>query len=495
MSSSLGNTIRSGTKWLFAGSVSTQALSFIFGIVLARLLVPADFGLLVTIQIFTGLVGYVSGGGMGQALVREKEVILKDYNIVFTLQIIIGVFIYLLFYAISPWFAVLFDNPLYESLLRLSAISFIIRPFVNLPHNKLYREERYQAKSIISILTLFVSSSVSIVMAVLGYGVWSLVWGGIIASLITAIVLMIISGWRPGLAWDLTRGKTLASYGYLVSANDIVLHLKNQTANFILARTIGPASVGLFNKADSLSQIPANLIGGATYQTVFRGLASIQDNIDKSSYVYFRSITLVLFYVAPMYIILFWVAKPFITFVYGENWSAAGEPLVILALSGIFSCMQQQAGAVIAARNGLKRELKIHIEAWLMLIVFCLLGADYGLLWVAYSVTLANFYSTMRHTSLALKMLNSSWSQYFNSIKPAIKLNLPLFILLLVINSVIPGDYIYSYPGAYTLVMAVLTVLALILLIVIMRVPEYVTETARWRQLFKQYINTKLFKN
>jgi len=99
---SQGNTIRHGAAWIFVGNIGYQALTFLFGIVLARLLVPDDFGLLLTIQVFTGFAGLIAGGGMGQALIRAKTATEQDYNIVFTLQLIIGCLIYTGFFVVAP---------------------------------------------------------------------------------------------------------------------------------------------------------------------------------------------------------------------------------------------------------------------------------------------------------------------------------------------------------------------------------------------------------
>ena len=134
----LGNTIRAGAKWSLFERINGQVLQFVFGIALARLLLPTDFGVVVTIQIFTGLAFMISGGGMGQSLIQAKEVSEKDFQVVFTLQLLIGVAIYLLFFSIAPWFAVWFDNLLYRDLLRVSAISFLIRPFAKTHFSNIY---------------------------------------------------------------------------------------------------------------------------------------------------------------------------------------------------------------------------------------------------------------------------------------------------------------------------------------------------------------------
>ena len=101
----LGQSIRTGAKWLMIGNTGNAILQFGFGVALARLLVPADFGMIITIQVFTGFVGMVTSGGMGQALIRAKEVRQEDFNAVLTLQLAIGLLIYTGFFLSSPWFA------------------------------------------------------------------------------------------------------------------------------------------------------------------------------------------------------------------------------------------------------------------------------------------------------------------------------------------------------------------------------------------------------
>ena len=125
---------------MLGGQVAGQAIQFVVGVVLARLLLPADFGTLVTVQIYTGLAGFLAGGGMGQALIRAKEAKLEDFQVVFTLQLAAGLLIYSLFFFASPSFARWYNNPVYTELLRVSAISFLLRPFSNAPTAWLIRK-------------------------------------------------------------------------------------------------------------------------------------------------------------------------------------------------------------------------------------------------------------------------------------------------------------------------------------------------------------------
>lgn len=444
----LGQRIRSGAKWSFFGNTASQILTFVFGIVLARLLAPADFGMLVTISVFTGLVGFVAGAGMGQALVRAKEATKQDYDIVFTLQIIIGSLIYAIFFFAAPWFAKWYDTPIYIDLLRVSALSFIFRPFVNLPSSILNREMRFKAQNVAGIIALLISSAVSIGMAYTGYGVWSLIFGGIVGSVTSAFMLIHLAKWRPGWSFDLRRGRDIARYALLFSATGILVYLRMQASVFILSRTLGPTSVGLYNKGESLAKMPHSFITGSIYQVLFRAIATEQDNLDKCRYLFFRSISLVAVYATPFYVGLFWLAEPLINSVYGPKWTLAAAPLLILTLAWPFWLMETLSGAVLAAMSWLRRELPVQIST---LIIFCLavlIGLPHGIEGVAYGIVGATLYTALHMLWLAIHCLKASWLGFVYSLIPAAVLNTILACALFLVDLASPSslranDFIY----------------------------------------------------
>ncbi|ODU50766.1 MAG: lipopolysaccharide biosynthesis protein [Thiobacillus sp. SCN 63-374] len=438
---SLGNTIRHGAAWMFVGNSGKQVLAFLFGVVLARLLAPEDFGTLLTIQVFTGLAGFVAGGGMGQALVRAKDATKQDYDIVFTLQLIIGSLIYAGFFFVAPWFAKWYDTPLYTDLLRVSALSFIFRPFVNLPSSMLYRHMRYKAQTVVGITSLLVTSSVSILMAWLGYGVWSLVWGGIAGSFYNAAVLIPLARWRPGFSLDFGRGRHIARYGLLVSANDIVDYLRGQASIFILSRTLGPASVGLFNKGRSLAMMPHGFITVSVYHVLFRAMAAEQDNLDKCRYLFFRSITLVAVYATPFYVGLLWLAEPLIRGVYGEKWIGAAGPLMILAFAWPFLLVNNLSGAVLAAQNWLGYELKVQIVNLIITSLAVVIALPYGIDGVAWAIVGTAAFSGLYMLWLALKCLRAKWMDGLRALIPATLLNSVLALALYLLQQLLPSEW------------------------------------------------------
>lgn len=477
---SVGQGFRHGVAWLFVGNTGKQVLGFLFGIVLARLLAPEDFGALLTIQVFTGLAGFVAGGGMGQALVRAKTVAQADYDIVFTLQLGIGCLIYAGFFAAAPWFAEWYDTPLYADLLRVSALSFIFRPLVNLPASMLYRQQRYRAQTLVGIGSLFVTSITSIVLAWQGYGVWSLIWAGIAGSAYNVAVLIPLARWRPGFSLEFRRGRDIARYGLLVSANDIVNYLRAQVSVFLLSQGAGAASVGLYNKGESLARMPHGFITGSVYQVLFRAMAAEQDDLDMCRYLYFRSVALVAVYATPFYVGLLWLAEPLIRGVYGEQWTAAAGPLAILAFAWPFWLFNQLSGAVLAARGWLGRELKIQLAVLAATALAVWLALPHGIDGVAWAIVGAAVFASLAMQRLALQCLDGRWRASLRALVPAALLNVPLAVTLYLLERTLPSAWL-AHDLAHVAIVGAAGGLVYAGGLLLLPIPELATERLRWK--------------
>ncbi len=478
---SSGAVIRRGTRWLLTGNLVGRGLDFAFGVVLARLLVPADFGMLVTMRIFTGLAGFVAGGGMGQALVQAKEVERHDYDVVFTVQLLVGCLIYGAFFLIAPLFAHWFHDDLYRDLLRVSALSFLIRPVGNVGRAHLHRAMRFRAISTLRMLTTPLSGVVSITLAWHHFGPWSLIYGGLAGSFGNALLLMAASGWYPRPAFRLPTAKRLGLYGGKVAANNFVSFVNREAQNFVLSRLGGAALLGLYNKAASLQTLPGDVIGGSVYQTVFRALAVEQESRDRSRYIFLRTITLVAVYTWPFFVGLAWLADPFIVTVYGEKWRAAAAPLAILSIGGFVATYGMQSGALVAAQDCLGRELFIQIERVVWLVAACVFGLRWGLVGVAWATIPVRLYCSSRMYHLAASTIGAGFRDLFRALAPAIWLNTLLCMLLAVAHVLLFAPLREAEPALYLTGMAVVGTVGYLACFLFLPIEALAGEVGRWR--------------
>ncbi|HMM46983.1 MAG TPA: lipopolysaccharide biosynthesis protein [Thiobacillaceae bacterium] len=483
----LGKKIRQGTRWTLAGSLANEVIQFAVSIVLARLLLPAEFGLVATVGIVTGLAGYFAGAGTGQALVRAKEADARHFNVVFTLQLLIGCAIYLFFVVLAPFFARFFEQSIYQSLLLVSGLNFFLRPFANLPTARLQRAMNFRPLVIINAVTLVATSAVSIGMALAGHGVWSLVIGGLVGALLRGLLLNLHVGERYALTWDRAIVRDLGSYGVKVAANSLIEHFRGQSMIFILSKFNGPGDVGLYNRAASLAAMPMRIVGTSPYQAIFRALAAEQDNLDRSRYLYYRTITLVATYTLPLYVLAWWLAEPGVRFIYGEKWIGSAEPLTILALGGLFSCIGNPSGAVVEARNRMTAETKLNIIAWTLLVAGVLYGLQWGLAGVAWASLLTTVFFNTGLAVVAGREIQGSPSALGRALRPALVLNGLMLAALWLADAALPPSYLHDRPGTYAFLMSAIGGAAYLAAFLFLPIGELKSESTKWRGKLRLY--------
>ncbi|RRJ84612.1 lipopolysaccharide biosynthesis protein [Aestuariirhabdus litorea] len=482
---SLSQRIRQNTLWMFGGNIGQNLLAFASGIVLARLLAPEDFGMLVTIQIFTGAAGLVAAGGMGVALIQAKELNARDADVVFTVQSAICLLIFTAFYGIAPYFADWFNDPAYRDMLRVSALTFLIRPLSNIPTALLSRDQRMREIAVVRVLTLVVSASCSIYMATQGLQTWSLILGGLAGGLFQSLLLIHLSRWSPRYGYERKVARQLGWFGVKFATIATVIYARKQLENLITSYQLGAQQVGLLNKGSSLSEMPTKIVVSSAYQTLFRALSSMQDDKGQSIYLFRKSLILIQVISWPCYLGLAWLAEPFVLLVYGEKWLFCVPALQVFCLCALLSTTSMYSGAVVAAQNQLGKEVSIQLEATLIKLVAVLIGVQWGILGVALAMLPSFSYLTLRMAFLACRSLGAPFSMVIKSMGPAVLLNLLMIAALLLSDQLLVNHHSWLYLFATALWGA----LVYLLLVCLIPVPELRSESRRAIQVLLGALN------
>ncbi len=328
-----------------------------------------------------------------------------------------------------------------------------------------------------------ISGATSIVPALGGMGVWSLIWSGLLGRIVNVLFLLKVARQKPKVAMDRRIARDLGAYGVKVSGNDIISYFSTQISNLLISRFLGAAKVGLFNKAFSLQSIPDQIIIGSTYRTVFRALSKVQDDKNMSQYIFYRSVALLGVYTWPIYMGFCWVADPMIYVLYGSKWIDASEPLRILSLIGFMYCIGYQSGAVIAAQNRLGREMIIQTEKLAYLALACLVGMKWGITGVAWATIPVHIYTTIRTARLANSCIDSTFGGLIRSLKPAFLLNSILFFVLWLCHLLLVNTLAFLGPAFYTAFMIVAGGVSYSLAFLFLPIAALTTESNRWKRL------------
>lgn len=377
-------SLRQGVLWSFLQGTGGRVLQFATGIVMARLLVPEDFGLIATVQVFTGIAGLISGGGIMQALVRQKSCTTADLNTGFSVQLLFATALFLLFYLLvaplaSDWLA----DPRYLALIQVSALGFFVRPFWNSASTRLQRDMRFRVLAINSLWSLVVGSAVSITLALAGFGVWSLVLGGLAGSTTNSLLNGIAARWMPWPAMNLDslRGFYRAGSGFAFI--NILYHFSDKGITLAISKMMGPAPVGIFNKGQSLAVMPTDLASASLNKPLFRAMAKERDNRQAIHYLFTRAVVFMAALTWPVLALLAWYSEVLIVFLYGEHWRAAGPVLQIIALASLFRAFGQPSSTLLTSGSGMRAFIWILSAGALLLIGTTIYLAEYGLYVVA----------------------------------------------------------------------------------------------------------------
>lgn len=475
------SSLRSGASWLLGGGLAGRVIQFAVGVILARLLAPADFGLLVTIQVFTGLAGFLVGIGMGEALVQRRSASARDFNVVFTLYACSCLCIYAVFFLAAPWVAYAFDEPRYTLLMRVSCLSFLWRPWLVIPTVMLRRQMRFALLAQAELVNLLVASLASLLFAANGFEVWSLVVSGQIATFVQIAMVIYVSAWRPALAWEPATIRELVGSGLRFTANDIAVYLRSELVNLFLSRSFGPSAVGLFNKSQSLAVLPVATISGSVYQPLFRALSSHQDDLNNSQYLYLKALTLVTAYCLPIYLLLPLLAEPCVLAIYGPKWRDAGPLLAILALLGPFDILNNIGGAVLAARNRLGTEVRLQVLAVVLALLGACLGSPHGVIGVALGVLPAGMLLAIQMTIVAMRSLQLRARDVLIALGASLKPSLALLVTALITSALLPSEWPEQQALLYCALVGTPALLAYFALMLWMPAARLEEESARWR--------------
>jgi O-antigen/teichoic acid export membrane protein len=223
-------------------------------------------------------------------------------------------------------------------------------------------------------------------------------------------------------------------------------------------------------------------------QPVFRAMSKVQDDLDQTKYMFFRVITLLMVYILPFYVGLWWVAEPFIGVVYGDKWLPAAEPLRILALAGFFYIIARPCGVLLMAQNRLIQEMIAQAAILVFTLSACLIGLNWGLVGVSWSVLVSQIFATGCLYTLAYRTVPTRITELLGAIAPGLTLNSLLFMALTLTDYLI-GELRTTDPAIYLLLMVVAGALLYLAVFLLLPIEALQSESARWRQKISGGLN------
>ncbi|MEE1001004.1 MAG: lipopolysaccharide biosynthesis protein [Bacteroidales bacterium] len=394
-----------GVVWSGIQRFGTMSITFVSNIVLARLLLPEDFGCIAMLMIFISLANTFIDGGFGSALIQKKNPTNEDYSTIFYWNIFLSFILYIVLYVSAPLIADFYRIPLLSSVLRVQGIVLFFNALSIVQQNQLKKQLQFKKLSIVYIFSAIISLVVALVTAYNGWGIWSLVVQNISISVIHAILFWVVNKWRPLFVFSWKSFKELFSFGGFMLVSSLFSTFSNEMQGLLVGRMFNPAILGFYNQAYRLEGSAATATSSIIDQVTYPVLASLQDDKTQLINALKRFIQIPAYICSLVMMILIVVAEPLIILLYSDKWIDCVPYFQILCIAGLAVCLQGSANNVIAAIGKSKVLLTWTIVKRSMTIILCLIGILVagmdGLLWScvlgAWCVYFINAYLVDKH--------------------------------------------------------------------------------------------------
>ena len=310
----------SGVKWNAIGRFSTQGISFLIGLLLARILTPSDYGVVGMVGIFFAIAQTFIDSGFGSALIRKKDCCEADYNTAFYFNIIVGLFSCIILSLLAPLIADFFETPILKEIVVVMSFNILINSFSIVQWAKLSSAIDFKSQAKVGVTTTVVSGIVGLTLAYTGFGVWSLVYQNLFATILRTILLFFVTKWKPQWIFSWESFKYLFGFGNKVLTASLLHTIYSNLTTIIIGKFYTAKDLGFYSRGESLASLPStnitSILGSVTYPI----LSKIQDDDTRLIQVYRKYIAITSMVIFFCMFLLAVLAKPLIITLLTDKW-------------------------------------------------------------------------------------------------------------------------------------------------------------------------------
>jgi O-antigen/teichoic acid export membrane protein len=421
--------------WILGTRVISQVVSFGFGIALARLLVPDDFGLVAMVMAFAGMAGLLSDVGLGAALVQKKNVNNEHFSSVFWLNLILGASLGLALYLSSPWISFFYERSEVESICKVLSFSFFIGAFAMVPRTIFVKELQFKYIALSDLVSMVVAGVIAITMAINGFGYWSLIAFKMFEAAISAALIWCFSSWRPNSGINRHAINELLRFSLNVFGTSLLQYFTKKIDHLLIGKLLGGQVLGTYDKAHSMMLFPLQNISHVIGSVMFPSMSKVQTDIARVRDIYLRSTRSIALFTFPMMAGVFIVSDSFVLGVLGPQWAGIIPILKILCVAGLVMSVVTVTGAIYTSLGRAALQFRVNLLVQPIRIVGVIIGINWGVMGVATGYTVALIINSIITLTVAGHLIDLKLSTFLISLAPTFLTTMIMAVLLTFISN------------------------------------------------------------
>lgn len=408
-----------GLKWGMIKKFTLQPVQFIYGVILARLITPEEFGILGLTAIFFSLAGQLENCGFGAALIRKQDRTQTDCSTVFWYTMGASALLSMLLFAAAPLFADFFNQPPLVNLTRVSAILLFVNASTGV-HQALYQARRdFKTPALIGLVSTLVAMPFTIWAAYSGWSYWALMAQGVISGTLSMIAYWAFSPWQPSFLWSNASFREFFSFGVKLMCSGMLTTLYQEGRALIIGKFYSPAQLGNYNKGSHLVALSSDMMNSILSGVIYPVLSTIQDDEQRLIAVYRKYIRLNNLVAQFLLLSFAFYSRPLILFLYGDAWEEAFTYAQILCCGYAINQLSSINSNLYMVKGRSDIILKINVilrivsfvsmlgAAFISVIAFCYAAVLSAVAWL-----LLCLYYTHSICALSYRMQISDFSRY-----------------------------------------------------------------------------------
>lgn len=399
-------TILKSFLWKLFERVSAQLIQFVVTIVLARLLLPSEYGTIALITIFIALCDVIIDGGLNTALIQKKDADNLDFSTIFFFSLGVAGILYVAMFFGAPLIADFYKQSELVSVIRVLSLSLFFYAFNSIQRAYVSKKMLFQRLFYSSLGAIILSGAIGIYMAYQGYGVWALVGQNLSNQIITTIIMWFTIKWRPDFQFSKVRFKVLFDYGWKIFGANIITALFVNARKLVIGKFYTPASLAYYEKGDQLPTLFMSNIFTSVQTILLPTLSEEQDNRTHVKAMMRRSTKLSCFFIYPIMVWMIVSAKPLVLLLLTDKWLPAVEFVQILCIANFFRPITISNWEAIKALGYSNITLKLEIVKKMIDITILVVSALISVYAIAWGCVLFNLLCVFINLAPNKKLLN-----------------------------------------------------------------------------------------
>lgn len=332
---SLRKAATSGLIWTFLDTVLGRGVGILSSLVLARFLLPKDFGLMGMIYIFTSVAAALVDSGLTTSLVRTRDAKNIDFSTIFFTNVVFSFVLYLIVFICAPFISSFYGETSLIIIIRVYSLLFVIDSFSAVQSSLFTRQMDFKRLMLMNIPGIVLGAITGITMALMNYGVWSIVFMQLVTHSVLAISLWSVSSWKPSWLFSFNCLKGHFNFGYRLTISGLLNSVFNNIYNIIIGKYFTTQILGQYDRAKVFNDYPVIILTSMINKVTYPLLSGITNEDERLQMAYKQILQFAFFVSAPLMLVLSIISKPLIIIALGDQWEQAADFFKILCFAGL----------------------------------------------------------------------------------------------------------------------------------------------------------------